>query len=431
MNTFIEALKTGALGLWNDAYAAAVADFDWLSELRETCQEPIWHEEGDVAKHTEMVLCALGEILREDNITLSPARWTVLWLAALFHDIGKCKTTKAREIKGHTRIVSPHHAACGASYIAYRLMEYDLPLPWILEIISLVALHHEPTCLTRSNAGPGRYWELSRQCDVQLLYLLEKADRRGRICRDQRTLLEDLECFKLCCETYGIWENTGLWGERQHTQIREQERGLGVRDFQDALREAFPQLSAETQEMLLRESLWDYAKDVICHPQEAVQRAYRWLERPYSRVFLMMGPSGSGKSRWIREHLSPEGMEVISLDALREEYTGRRDCQTRNGKVAGLARERLKACLRSGQDAVYDATSLTKQLRQKIWRLVRDYGGHTTLVVMCTPPSVQERQNRQRRHALPSKVLEKQWKQLEWCGLDEAHTVRFVQHCRR
>ncbi len=69
-------------------------------------QNPLYHAEGDVFTHTMMVLDALP---KDADISLR--------LAALFHDVGKAKTTKEVRENGKRKIVSYNHEVEGANMI--------------------------------------------------------------------------------------------------------------------------------------------------------------------------------------------------------------------------------------------------------------------------------------------------------------------------
>ncbi len=56
-------------------------EFDWVREMRSVPQDPIFHAEGDVAIHRQMVLDALEGL--EEYQQLTEADRHLLWAAAL------------------------------------------------------------------------------------------------------------------------------------------------------------------------------------------------------------------------------------------------------------------------------------------------------------------------------------------------------------
>lgn len=81
-----------------------------------------------------------------------------------------------------------------------------------------------------------------------------------------------------------------------------------------------------------------------------------------SKLFMLVGISGSGKSRAAAE-LFP-GAVIVSSDAIREEIYGDENCQEDPVKVFRIVHERVKQALREGRDVVYDATNLSSKRRR-------------------------------------------------------------------
>ena len=65
------------------------AKFPLLHDLARTEQDAIWHAEGNVAIHTEMVLQSLYTLLGSMEPTIVGRQRQTLILAALLHDIAK------------------------------------------------------------------------------------------------------------------------------------------------------------------------------------------------------------------------------------------------------------------------------------------------------------------------------------------------------
>lgn len=76
---------------------------------------------------------------------------------------------------------------------------------------------------------------------------------------------------------------------------------------------------------------------------------------------LMVGPSGSGKSRYVKEHYDADC--VISSDRVRERLTGSLYDQTRNDDVFAAVQKIARARLESGQSTIIDATHLRRKTR--------------------------------------------------------------------
>ena len=76
--------------------------------MKHTQQNPLWHGEGDVWTHTKMVCEEL--VTEEEYRNLPESQQQILFLAALFHDIGKIPCTRW----GDGAWVSPNHTLVGS-----------------------------------------------------------------------------------------------------------------------------------------------------------------------------------------------------------------------------------------------------------------------------------------------------------------------------
>ena len=129
--------------------------FDWISDMQGVAQDPIWHSEGDVFVHTQMVLDALMGLPEFQN--LSDQDKHILVTAALLHDVEKRSTTMTEVIDGQERIVSPRHAKRGeftARMLSYT--EWNTPFYHREQIAKLVRLHGLPLWAIERRTQPRR-----------------------------------------------------------------------------------------------------------------------------------------------------------------------------------------------------------------------------------------------------------------------------------
>ncbi len=333
---------------------------------------------------------------------LTPLRRLALVLSAVLHDIGKTVTTRTRD---DGRVISPRHPERGRSYVALKLLELGVPFEVWRDVLAVIGHHHEPLRLVRHEASLAQYARLARLCDLELVYLLERADLLGRDSVDTETSLGQLEYFQLSAEVGGVWKGD------PYAQWREQ---------------IFAALKGESETLkrfTLEQGILDYEVGLIYTPEEAVARGYRF-RGGFAELTVTVGPSGSGKSSWAHQHA--ENAEIVSLDALREELTGKSTYQSQNGQVQQLARARLKAALREKRQVVWEATSTRFDLRLIPSRLGFDYGARVRYAVFTVPERELFVRNLEREHPVPSAVLAKQLEGLEFPFLDEAHTTEFV-----
>jgi predicted kinase len=315
-----------------------------------------------------------------------------------------------REINGTDRIISPRHAEAGRNYLCLRLAALGLPEEIESNVLALVALHHHPRRLVQDDAPAARWRQLARQCPPALLYWLEVADLRGRICPDLEAQLEIMELFRLRCGELGLWDGGDPWAA-----------------WRSSIEETFANRTSEFQHHAIQQTIRDAEAGHIQSVEEGIARAWQ-LKDPAPHLILLWGPSGSGKSEWIAKNAV--GAQIISLDAIRQEITGKREDQSMNGQVLQAAKERLKFHLRRPGTVVWDATNLRQDLRGPLLQLGFDYGARVTIHILKTAIPTLESRNRKRPHPVPFSVLARQLEMLEWPDVGEAHEVLESSHHR-
>lgn len=163
---------------------------DLWEKMAGTQQNPVWHGEGDVWRHTQMVCEALTRL--PEFRALSERRRQEVFLAALLHDIGKISCTKWE----NGAWTSPNHAIVGAEMARERLQR-DFGLDGTEEkerfretVCLLVRYHMQPTRLLGEKNGRKRMRKIAESSRIapdfsmQLLCILSEADVRGRIAED-------------------------------------------------------------------------------------------------------------------------------------------------------------------------------------------------------------------------------------------------------
>jgi HD domain len=159
--------------------------FEWVRAMEGTPQNPLYHAEGDVLTHTRLVCAALVEIKEWQQ--LSNTQRSVLFLAALFHDVAKPYCTRV-EVEG---IVSPGHAVKGeliSRSIMYKDLGIDLKIPFgIREMIAKLVRYHGLPLFFIDKPNPVKaVIEASQMVRMDWLAMLAKADALGRKCADQK-----------------------------------------------------------------------------------------------------------------------------------------------------------------------------------------------------------------------------------------------------
>ncbi len=326
-----------------------------------------------MAIHTQRVLAALGESA-EFN-TLPRQQQELLWAAALLHDVEKRSTTR---IEPDGSVVSPHHAKRGeltARSILYR----DIVTPFQLRehIAALVRFHGLPLWIMGRPSPERALLSAALRLDTRLLATLARADVMGRDCEDKSALLENIELFELFCQEQQCWGR--------------------ARPF-----------ASDCQR-------YHY----LTHPQASVDFAP--YEQYRSEVILLCALPGMGKDRYIAQHAA--GIEAISLDNIRRRHRLSPTDKQATGWVVQQAKLQAKTLLRRGEPFVWNATNVTRQLRQQLVELFVAYRAKVKIVYLEVPYAQWLQQNAGREYSVPIRAMEHMLSKLEIPQADEAHEV--------
>lgn len=405
MHTFFQEILDGAEPSIDEAVERLATLLPLLYEFKATRQDPGWHAEGDVHVHTGMVMQEAYAWLRARDDYSAEQRLELI-VSALLHDIAKPVCTANNEVRGAMRVTARGHELMGRSYLAPLLVD-QLPYPNLERILGAVGYHNEPRRLVLRDGKEGDYARVCRAVDPKLVYALELADMRGRICDDRDDQIEAVELYRLGAEEHGAFTRGGKWESQWRERILEHfhdERGAMLAlAWGEAIRQA--------------------ERGKIHSVEEAIAQSYRFRDQ-FPEVVVMVGLSGSGKSHYVANHLSDH--ESISLDDIREDIGADRGDQRQNDRVLHEARDRLRAALRAKKKVVWDATSLRKDFRKRVASLGFDYGALVTFVVIHAPLEVIRKRNRQRGQAVDEFVWAHQLERIQWPELHEAHRTRFV-----
>lgn len=349
------------------------ARFDFVRALKGTAQDPIHHAEGDVWIHTRMVCEAMAELAAFRARDEDERR--IAFSGALLHDVGKPDTTRAEE---DGRIHSHGHSTWGAIRARQILWRLDVPRAEREAIVALVRHHQSPFWLLEREDPRALAIRISQTARCDLLALVAEADARGRVCADQRRILDNVALFRDYCA----------------------EEGCLDRAF------AFPTDHARF--------LWFLGKGR--DPTFAPHEAFR------CEAILMSGLPGAGKDRWVAEHVPDR--PVVSLDRIRRERGVHPDDD--QGPIVAAAREEARTHLRAGRSFVWNATNLSKRIRAQCIRLFADYDARVRIVHVEAPEPTLRAQNRARTHVVPDRIIDMLLDKWELPDVTEAHEVTYV-----
>ena len=354
------------------------------ANMKTTQQNPVFHGEGDVYTHTQMVC---RELIGAKAFHELPDRQkTELFLAAILHDIGKVKTTRLED----GIWVSPHHSLAG-SQIVREFLWLSCGVCGTQEMIrfretvcALIRYHmlpvylmeqEEPERTAREAAAVG---ELAADFSWHLLCILAEADVRGRIAADVTDGLAQVELSRLMAE-----EAKCLHVPYSFADSFTKRAYLAGRNVQP--------------DQTLYDDTW-------------------------GETIMLSGLPGTGKDTWIGQH-HPD-MPMVSLDGIRAEL-GIKPTDNQ-GEVIQAAQERAREYLRMNQPFVWNATDLTKDTRQKLIRLFERYGARVRIVYLETDEETREARNAGRKDAVPEDVVAKMLGKTVLPTPDEAQTVEWV-----
>ncbi len=358
---------------WRIDWEAIWSLWPELAVLDDCPQDPIHHAEGDVGIHTRMVVDAL--VAEEDWRSLESHDRSCLFWAAVLHDVGKPAVTK-HEDEG--RISSRGHSRVGAAIARRLLWHAGSPFAWREALCRIIAQHQLPFWLIERPDPVRLAIETSWRCHPEHLCLHARADAIGRSCRDKQAILENVS--------------------------------LASATFEEAecLDRSFPFANDES-----RVAFFDLDDR---DPHYAAHEEFK------CSVKVMSGLPGVGKDTWVKNNLPDH--PVVSLDLIRDELG--LPASGNQGQVIQAAYERAREHLRAGVDFAWNATNLTRQIRSKVFRLLRDYNAHIEIIYVEVGPDQLKRQNRQRDDAVPEAVVDHLSRKLEPPEEWEAHRVTYA-----
>lgn len=351
----------------------------WVDRMKNTIQDSEYHAEGDVWTHTSMVLKSLVEDKDFDNFNENEKE--ILYLSALFHDIGKFITTKNENGK----IISKGHSK--ASYhITYELLN-NIDLYKLVSILHLIKLHGHPIHFLEKSQFDIEYEVIknSHLTNNKLLYYLVKADLNGRKSNSDIFDYElILDYYKDTSIKLNCWDKPFEFYNKYHRYLY------------------------------------------------LVEKSHHYIDTPYndrkSNVYLMSGLPGSGKDYYINKNLND--LNIISLDNIRKQLKVK---PTDNqGKVISFAMDKAKEYLRKGEDFVWNATNTSYNIRQKLLNTFNLYKPYINWVYIHDSYENILSKNKSRNDVeiVPDNVIFNLMKKLEIPTILEGMDIKYIENSR-
>lgn len=120
-----------------------------------------------------------------------------------------------------------------------------------------------------------------------------------------------------------------------------------------------------------------------------------------AKLYIMVGLPGSGKSTIAREI---DGT-VVSSDEIRDCLYGSTDIQADSKRIFAFMDSATEDCLKDGRNVIYDATSLTEEIRMRIIAWFKDIAEEIICIQMNTPIDECLRRNANRDRIVPEQVI--------------------------
>ncbi len=140
-------------------------------------------------------------------------------------------------------------------------------------------------------------------------------------------------------------------------------------------------------------------------------------------VHMVCGIAGAGKDTYIKNNLSDYPM--VSIDNIRREHKIKATDKKGNGRAIQMAKEACKVHLRIDETFVFNATNITKDMREKWCSLFEDYGAMVTIHYVESSYKDVMKQNNDREHKVPEKIIDKMISKMELPSYDEATQLVF------
>lgn len=353
--------------------------YPWLEPLGECPQDPVFHAEGNVLTHLGMVLTELAAL--PEFRALSEQDRHIVFAGTLLHDIAKPECTRTED---DGRVRSPGHAVKGV-YKARRILTDDeafgsLGTPFAIreQILALVRWHGLPANYLEKPDPLRAVILTSLTTRMDLLTILAEADHRGRVVKKDDDTRTRVALFPDFCAECECWN--------------------GPRAFAND------------------HSRFHYFRTPGEHP------TLHLFDDTKCEVTVLSGLPGSGKDTWVSEHAGDR--EVISLDDIRRELDV--DPADDQSEVVRAAYERAKVLLRQGESFVWNATNVSRILRDKVISLSAAYKARVRVVYLEPPVPLIRHRNSGRVKQVPARVWERLFDKLDVPTPADAHEVEYL-----
>ena len=300
---------------------------------------------------------------------------SILFTAALFHDIAKPLATQVAE---DGSITAKGHVNLGMRMVRRILQDLHTPFEVREWIVSIVEYGSLPLWFWDKPQPLKAIIKASQLVRCDWLGLMAEADVRGRICDDRQKLLETIEFFREFA--------------REH----------------DCFDRAYQFASGYSR--------FSYFQ------KEDADPSYAACDDTRFEVILMCGLPGVGKDHWIQQNYPK--LPMVSLDRLRQSMGVLPTDE--QGVIIQAAKALAKGYLQAETTFVWNATNVVTPTRAGLIRLFARYHARVRIVYLELPIERTLKQNRERKKVVPTTVIHRFRDRLEVPNITEAHQVDYL-----
>ncbi len=350
--------------------------FPELLPLKTTPQDAYYHAEGDVWTHTKMVCDALLQSINYQKA--NDDEKFVLFYSCLFHDIAKPLCTRYEE-KG--RITSKGHSGKGCIDTRILLWKENVPFEIRENICNIINHHQVPFFVFNHSFKEPTYLvhELSLQAPLHLLMTVAKADMQGRFFVEKQKSLDDIElAMELALEENCFYN---------------------PKTFPDSI-----------------------TKMKYFQSEGKIDPRFPFYDHTKSKVIVLSGLPASGKNTWVSQN-NQENLPILSFDDAKAQLGLQENDNV--GKAVHMVIDQAKDLLRNEKNFIWNATHLSRQMRQKTIDLLLNYKAEVHLIYLEAPEEEIKKRNSQRDTTLTNKKIDEMLLKWEVPTSLESHYISY------